>query len=147
LRFEELGETSTGRILKFMTVERGNLIRILTCFDAPSNLKQLNLRTMVKLMSEPRILPAFASEKEEADWWYENREKHAEEFLQAAAEGRVRRGSPAVRQAVARNLNALHLDAETVNAAKQLAALRGMEVQNVLKLIVKEALERESHPR
>jgi uncharacterized DUF497 family protein len=48
LRFEELGETATGRILKFMTVERGNLIRILTCFDAPSNLKQFYLRTMVK---------------------------------------------------------------------------------------------------
>ena len=29
-------------------------------------------------------VPKFANETEEADWWYANRERHAEEFAEAA---------------------------------------------------------------
>jgi len=35
----------------------------------------------------------FANEKEEADWWYANRELVSDEFIKAAREGRLRRGS------------------------------------------------------
>ncbi len=38
-------------------------------------------------MSEPKKLPAFSSEASEAAWWFENSDKHDEEFFQ-----RVRRG-------------------------------------------------------
>lgn len=38
-------------------------------------------------------VPKFANETEEADWWYDNRERHDEEFAAAIAQGRVRRGS------------------------------------------------------
>jgi hypothetical protein len=34
-----------------------------------------------------RIVPAFATEAEEADWWYQNREFHGEELLAAVRSG------------------------------------------------------------
>ena len=33
------------------------------------------------------LVPRFATESEEADWWYENRHIHAEEWLQLMKEG------------------------------------------------------------
>ena len=41
-------------------------------------------------------VPKFASEEEEADWWFENRGKVEEEFLKAAGTGRLRSGSTAL---------------------------------------------------
>ena len=40
-------------------------------------------------------LPKFATEAEEAKWWYDNRELVSEEFQKAAKEGRLRRGGVA----------------------------------------------------
>ena len=40
-------------------------------------------------------IPKFASEAEEAKWWYDNREILSEEFQKAAKEGRLRRGGVA----------------------------------------------------
>ena len=34
-----------------------------------------------------RIVPAFATEAEEADWWYKNREVHGRELLAAVRSG------------------------------------------------------------
>ena len=34
-----------------------------------------------------RIVPTFASEAEEADWWYENRHIHDQQFLAAMRSG------------------------------------------------------------
>ena len=41
----------------------------------------------------------FASEEEEANWWFESRAKLEEEFLEAAGTGRLRSGSTASRRA------------------------------------------------
>jgi hypothetical protein len=40
-------------------------------------------------------IPKFATEAEEAKWWYDNREKLSVEFDKAAKEGRLRRGGVA----------------------------------------------------
>ena len=98
---------------------------------------------MVTEMSERRQLPHFASESEEADWWYENREKHAEDFVQAIAEGRVTRNGLKKRLEAARAMTTIALDTEDVSKAKALAERRGMEVASYLQLLVHEALERE----
>ncbi len=37
---------------------------------------------------EKRIIPKFASEAEEADWWYDHREEIAADMLAAVREGR-----------------------------------------------------------
>jgi hypothetical protein len=34
-----------------------------------------------------RIVPRFATEKEEADWWYQNREVHGKQLLEAVRNG------------------------------------------------------------
>jgi len=40
---------------------------------------------------EKRIIPTFATEAEEADWWFDNQDELAKDFEQAFAEGRLRR--------------------------------------------------------
>jgi hypothetical protein len=42
-------------------------------------------------MSDLKV-PKFATEAEEAKWWYENDEKVSDEFEKAAKEGRLKRG-------------------------------------------------------
>jgi hypothetical protein len=44
---------------------------------------------------EKRIIPKFATEAEEARWWYENREELAQDFVNAVREGRAGPGSMA----------------------------------------------------
>jgi hypothetical protein len=96
-----------------------------------------------KKMSEVRVIPKFASEKEEAAWWYDNREKHDEEFLQAIAEGRVQRGNLREHFAELRKSTVIKLDPETTQEARELAERRGSDVTSVLKTLVHEALQRE----
>ncbi len=37
---------------------------------------------------EKRIIPAFATEAEEADWWYEHREEITQDLIEAVRAGR-----------------------------------------------------------
>lgn len=94
-------------------------------------------------MTERKELPAFKSEREEADWWYDNREKHAEEFIVAMAEGRVQQGGMARRLAAARAYAAYGLDRKDVSRAETLAEHRGMSLEKYLSQIVHEAIDRE----
>jgi hypothetical protein len=50
-------------------------------------------------MDDRLEVPKFASEEEEANWWFENRGKLEEEFLEAARRGRLRSGSTPLRRA------------------------------------------------
>jgi len=95
-------------------------------------------------MSEEPSIPAFASETEEADWWYEHREEHAARFSQALADGRVKVNDAARRVAAAQSLMTLNLDRDEISKVRALAERRGMEVASYLKLLVHQALERES---
>jgi hypothetical protein len=97
-------------------------------------------------MGEARVIPKFATEKEEADWWYNNREKHDEEFVQAVAEGRVQQGNLREHFAEHRRRAVVRLDPETATDAQELATRRGMEVPDVLRTLVREALQREKQP-
>jgi hypothetical protein len=40
-------------------------------------------------------LPKFASESQEADWWFDHRDEISDEFVRAAAEGTLGEGSMA----------------------------------------------------
>jgi hypothetical protein len=46
-------------------------------------------------MAKKLNVPEFASEAEEAQWWYDRRDELAEAFEVAAAQGELRRGSAA----------------------------------------------------
>jgi hypothetical protein len=86
-------------------------------------------------------VPKFATETEEADWWYDNREQHSEEFAKAFAEGRVRQGSGIVHYLAqlekARKLLADEQDA--VRLAK-LAFRKGVDVEVYLNELVHNAI-------
>jgi hypothetical protein len=43
-------------------------------------------------------IPKFAGEEEEAKWWFENRGKLEEDFMEAARTGRLRNGSTTLRK-------------------------------------------------
>ena len=90
-----------------------------------------------------RRLPAFANEEEEANWWYDNREKHAEEFIQAFAEGRVKPGGVARRIAEAQKVVDLKLKLGDAMKAVLIADEKGVEVQTYLADLIHSALQRD----
>jgi predicted DNA binding CopG/RHH family protein len=92
-------------------------------------------------MSEKLQLPAFANEDEEAQWWYDNREKHAEEFVQASRAGRVTQGAM-VKRGLVRTPTIMISHADFADA-KVLADKKGMDHETYIQSLVHEALERE----
>jgi predicted DNA binding CopG/RHH family protein len=76
-------------------------------------------------------VPVFASESEEADWWFDNREMVADLFEKAAAEGCLGYRT------------AIQVSKADLVRAKVLAKRRGLRYQTYLKMLIHEALERE----
>jgi len=100
--------------------------------------------------------PKFASEKEEAKWWYANRESLADEFVQAARDGRLRRGGVkrllaergvAVQEPGPTPTTTIRLDPEDIARARVQAAERGLRYQTYLKMIIHEALRKTERRR
>jgi predicted DNA binding CopG/RHH family protein len=100
-------------------------------------------------MADKLKLPTFASEAEEAQWWFDHRDDEvAKAFEDAAAEGKLRSGSAA---SLARKENAagvtptttIRLDPDDISRARALAAQRGLRYQTYLKMLLHEALAAE----
>jgi hypothetical protein len=96
-------------------------------------------------------IPKFATEAEEAKWWYDNRDKVSDEFEKAAKEGRLRRGG--VQRLLAERgilvpqpqplpSTTIRLDPEDIAKARVQAAERGLRYQTYLKMIIHEALRK-----
>jgi predicted DNA binding CopG/RHH family protein len=88
-------------------------------------------------------IPKFASEEEEANWWFENRGMVEEEFLEAARTGRLRNGSTALRRAREANALTIHLSDADLAAIRHLAAQRGQNEDVCAASILHRALESE----
>ena len=92
-------------------------------------------------MSDSIVVPKFATEAEEADWWFDNREEHDELMGQAMEEGRTitlkeylaRRGLELPKVSV-------HLDPADINIARQQAEARGIDTESYLQELVHEAV-------
>jgi predicted DNA binding CopG/RHH family protein len=93
-------------------------------------------------MDEKPKIPDFASEDEEARWWFDNQESLDEQFIKAAAEGRLGRGTVARRAAIP--TTTIRLDPEDISKARVLAERRGLKYQTYLKMLIHEALQKES---
>jgi len=91
---------------------------------------------------EKRILPDFKSEAEEAKWWFDNQDELDKDFASAAAEGRLGRGTAARIGGIP--TTTIRLDPVDIEKARGLAAKRGLKYQTYLKMLLHEALERES---
>jgi hypothetical protein len=91
-------------------------------------------------------IPKFESETEEANWLFENRDKLANAFVQAATEGKVgpssQRSSPQ-RPGGVTPPTTIRLAPEDISRARALAERRGLRYQTYLKMLIHEALERE----
>lgn len=98
-------------------------------------------------------IPKFATEAEEAKWWYENDGLVFREFEKAAKEGRLGRGGvrrlfaekgipfPEPQKASAPTpTTTIRLDPEDIAKARVQAAKRGLRYQTYLKMIIHEAL-------
>ena len=87
-------------------------------------------------------VPKFATESEEADWWYDNRETLADHFEQAAKEGRLGRGTVMKRLGI-NPPTLLRLAPNDITRAKTIAEKKGLHYQSYLESVIQEALERE----
>ncbi len=98
-------------------------------------------------------IPKFATEAEEAKWWFENRELIFNEFQKAAKERRLGRGG--ARRLFAESgipfpepqkpssptpTTTIRLDPDDIAKARVQAAERGLRYQTYLKMIIHEAL-------
>ena len=89
-------------------------------------------------MGQRLEVPEFASEAEEASWWFDNQDMVADELELAEREGRLGHGTAARRaNAVA---TVVALDPEDVERARVQAERRGLEYQTYVKMVVHQAL-------
>jgi hypothetical protein len=106
--------------------------------------------TEAKIAKSDLKIPKFATEAEEAKWWFENDDKIFEEFKKAAKEGRLGRGG--ARRLFAEKgipfpepkptpTTTIRLDPADIAEARVQAAKRGLRYQTYLKMIIHEALE------
>ncbi len=116
--------------------------------------------TETKTAERDLKIPKFATEAEEAKWWFENDGKVFEEFKKAAKEGRLGRGG--VRRLFAERgipfteppkspaptpTTTIRLDPDDIAKARIQAAKQGLRYQTYLKMIIHQALrEAESAP-
>ena len=95
-----------------------------------------------------RIIPTFASEAEEADWWYANREKVADDVVAASTAGEVRiltkdKLSERLTAAKARPVT-IRLSEADLGLARRQAERKGLPYQTYIRSLLHETLvERE----
>jgi hypothetical protein len=91
-------------------------------------------------------IPKFATEAEEAQWWFEQRHDFLEQAKEALARGelKLRRlpPSPAGATGQTKNITIRVADQDVVRA-RGLAAKRGLRYQTYLKMLLHEALDAE----
>jgi predicted DNA binding CopG/RHH family protein len=96
-------------------------------------------------MPETRIFPDFKSEAEEAEWWDSHQDESMEAFEKAAAEGRLGRGTVARKAGLP--TTTIRLDPADIELARVQAEKKGLKYQTYLKMLIHEALTRESESR
>ncbi|HEY5381726.1 MAG TPA: hypothetical protein VIJ65_05690 [Acidobacteriaceae bacterium] len=89
-----------------------------------------------------RILPDFKSEAEEAQWWFDHQDELLEDFKEAAANGTLGRATVARRMGLP--TTTIRLDPVDIQRAREQAEKRGLKYQTYIKMLLHEALARES---
>ncbi len=98
-----------------------------------------------------RAVPAFATEAEEAAWWYENRNQHGKELLAAVKSGEAQvltkaklKERIAASRKAATPVVALRIPAADLALARKQAEHKGLPYQTYIKSLLHETLtERE----
>jgi hypothetical protein len=97
-------------------------------------------------------VPKFATEAEEANWWFDNQDLVFEEFKKAAKAGTLGRGGarrlfaekgipfPEPKPSAPMPTTTIRLDPVDIAKAREQAAKRGLRYQTYLKMIIHESL-------
>ena len=95
-----------------------------------------------------RIVPAFATEAEEAEWWYRNRKVHGEQLLAAVKSGeaqvltkeRLLERIAASKKKMASPVVSLRIPAADLALARKQAEREGLPYQTYIKSLLHETL-------
>ena len=94
-----------------------------------------------------RIVPAFATEAEEAEWWYKNRNVHGKQLLAAVKSGETQvltKGKLLERIAASRRkaapVVALRIPEADLALARKQAEQKGLPYQTYIKSLLHESL-------
>jgi predicted DNA binding CopG/RHH family protein len=111
--------------------------------------------TETKVFKSDLKVPKFATEEEEAKWWFDNQDIVFEEFKKAAKAGTLGRGGarrlfaekgipfPEPKPSAPTPTTTIRLDPDDIAKAREQAAKRGLRYQTYLKMIIHEALLKE----
>jgi predicted DNA binding CopG/RHH family protein len=92
-------------------------------------------------MEQTLKIPEFKTERDEAQWWVENQDQLAPQFERAAAEGKLGRGTVALRGNTP--TTTIRLDPEDIAKARFHAERKGLKYQTYLKMLIRQALHEE----
>ena len=106
----------------------------------------------MKPARKKRIIPAFAAEAQEADWWYRNRKKLDKDLVEAARAGELKvLDRNALTDRVGRSKVAkvvsIRLPESDLALARLQAAQKGLPYQTYIKSLLHQALEQQSKAR
>jgi predicted DNA binding CopG/RHH family protein len=95
-------------------------------------------------MKQKRVIPAFKSEAEEAEWWYKNRARLDKDLVEAAKKGKLKRLDRATlkaRLAGSRSrVVSIRLPEDDIELARQQATQKGLPYQTYIKSVLHQAL-------
>ncbi len=93
--------------------------------------------------------PRFNSEREEADWWFNNPDYVLQEFVRAKAEGRLGYGTAMKRLAEKRAAisTTIRIEDADLELARSQADEKGLRYQTYLKMLIHEQLVKQEAKR
>ena len=91
------------------------------------------------------VIPPFANEREEADWWYAHRDIVEASMSEALRTGKTRTGTAKrlAEQARASKNITISLPIVDLDRARRLSAKKGLGCQTYMTMLLREALDRE----
>jgi len=95
-------------------------------------------------MNERRVLPAFKSEAEEAEWWHKNRARLDRELVTSAKSGKLKRLThEKLKERLAASKSrvvSIRLPEDDIELARRQAAQKGLPYQTYIKSVLHQAL-------
>ena len=150
-RYRSVGMTDSGRLLvAIWTLRDGKGARRDRVSECPLQEALSREKTMKK--QSKHAVPAFASEAEEAAWWYENRKSHDKEFTAAVESGeaqlltreKLRERIEASKAKTPAHVISLRVPEADLAMARRQAEQKGLPYQTYIKSLLHETLaERE----
>ena len=100
------------------------------------------------MATKKRVVPKFKDEGEEAEWWYQHRSQVSRDLKEAAKAGELKiltkeRLEERLRARVhSRNIT-IRMQEADIERARRLAEKKGIGYQTYMKILLREALDRE----